>query len=152
MTQTIPYRFFNCFTQWMSRKKLHYCNFGLKVYINKDVKNIHIYWEMHRYIPLIAKWNGVGNIGEKVVEHRPRKYGYTKFGIERFINGFLDLISVSFVNRYKKTPCISSVLWDLFLFFQVFWLLFGWFLKKYMGWKGGCRLGKLPTSPCSFLL
>lgn len=104
LTKTIPSRFFNSVTRLISGIHLHDFNCGLKAYQNKVVKNIHIYGEMHRYIPLIAKWEGFGRIGEKEVVHRPRKYGYTKFGIERFANGFLDLISVSFVNRYKKKP------------------------------------------------
>ncbi|GHB40863.1 glycosyltransferase family 2 protein [Mongoliitalea lutea] len=104
ISKTIPSRFFNGVTRWISGIKLHDFNCGLKAYNKKVVKNIHIYGEMHRYIPLIAKWQGFTKIGEKVVEHRPRKYGVTKFGWERFINGFLDLISVSFVQRYKKKP------------------------------------------------
>ncbi len=104
ITKTIPSRLFNGVTRKISGIQLHDFNCGLKAYKNKVVKQIHIYGEMHRYIPLIAKWNGFTKIGERVVEHRPRKFGVTKFGIERFINGFLDLISVSFVNRYKKKP------------------------------------------------
>jgi glycosyltransferase involved in cell wall biosynthesis len=104
ISKTIPSKFFNWVTRLISGIKLHDFNCGLKAYKNKVVKNIHLYGEMHRYIPLIAKWNGFTNIGEKVVDHRPRKYGVTKFGWERFLNGFLDLISVSFVNRYKKRP------------------------------------------------
>ncbi|GGZ41657.1 glycosyl transferase [Echinicola pacifica] len=103
-TKTIPSKFFNGVTRLISGIKLHDFNCGLKAYRRKVVKQIHLYGEMHRYIPLIAKWNGFTKIGEKVVEHRARKYGSTKFGIERFIHGFLDLISVSFVNRYKKKP------------------------------------------------
>jgi hypothetical protein len=68
------------------------------------VKNIAVYGEMHRYIPVIAKWAGFSKITEKVVEHRERKYGYTKFGLERFINGFLDLLSVTFVSRFRQKP------------------------------------------------
>nr|MBI1231535.1 glycosyltransferase [Cytophagales bacterium] len=104
ITKTIPSRFFNAVTRLLSGIKLHDFNCGLKAYQNKVVKNIHIYGEMHRYIPLIAKWQGFAKIGEREVVHRARKYGVTKFGIERFVNGFLDLISVSFVNRYKKKP------------------------------------------------
>lgn len=84
--------------------ELHDFNCGLKAYQKDVVKNIEVYGEMHRYIPLIAKWNGFYKIGEKVVEHRARKYGTTKFGLERFVNGFLDLISVSFVTRFRKNP------------------------------------------------
>ena len=104
ISKTIPSRLFNGVTRFISGIKLHDFNCGLKAYSKKVVKSIDIYGEMHRYIPLIAKWNGFGKIGEKEVAHRARKYGTTKFGIERFVNGFLDLISVSFVNRYKKNP------------------------------------------------
>lgn len=100
----IPSRFFNYVTRLVSGIRLHDFNCGLKAYHKDVVKNIEVYGEMHRYIPLIAKWNGFYRIGEKVVEHRPRKFGKTKFGIERFVNGFLDLISVSFVTRFRKNP------------------------------------------------
>jgi hypothetical protein len=102
--KTIPSKFFNGVTRWISGIQLHDFNCGLKAYRLKVVKNIHVYGEMHRYIPLLAKWNGFAKIGEKVVQHQARKYGYSKFGLERFLNGFLDLISVSFVHRYKKKP------------------------------------------------
>jgi len=151
ITKTIPSRFFNGFTRWMSGIKLHDFNCGLKAYKNKVVKNIHIYGEMHRYIPLIAKWNGFGNIGEKVVEHRPRKYGYTKFGIERFINGFLDLISVSFVNRYKKNPMHFFGSMGSVSFFSGFlitiWLIF----EKIYGLKRGVPVREITDQPLFFL-
>lgn len=104
ISKTIPSKFFNRVTRWVSGIKLHDFNCGLKAYKKEVVKNIVVYGEMHRYIPLLAKWNGFGKIGEKVVEHRSRKYGTTKFGLERFINGFLDLISVTFVMRFRKRP------------------------------------------------
>lgn len=102
--KTLPSKFFNKITSWVSGIKLHDFNCGLKAYHHSVIKNIEVYGEMHRYIPLIAKWNGFDKIGEKVVEHRARKYGHTKFGLERFFNGFLDLISVSFVTRFRKKP------------------------------------------------
>jgi glycosyltransferase involved in cell wall biosynthesis len=104
ITKTVPSKFFNFITRKISRIKLHDFNCGLKAYRSEVVKNIHIYGEMHRYIPVIAKWNGFDNIGEKIVTHYPRKYGKTKFGFERFINGFLDLISITFVMRFIKKP------------------------------------------------
>ena len=108
-------------TRWISGIKLHDFNCGLKAYKLKVVKNIQVYGEMHRYIPLLAKWNGFGKIGEKVVQHQARKYGVSKFGIERFLNGFLDLISVSFVHRYKKKPMhFFGLLGTLFF---CFWFL-----------------------------
>jgi glycosyltransferase involved in cell wall biosynthesis len=104
ISKTFPSKFFNKITSWVSGIKLHDFNCGLKAYHYKVIKNIDVYGEMHRYIPLIAKWNGFNKIGEKVVEHRARKYGTTKFGLERFVNGFLDLISVTFVFRFRKNP------------------------------------------------
>lgn len=104
ITKTIPSKFFNYITRKISGIKLHDFNCGLKAYKNQVVHNIHVYGEMHRYIPVIAKWNGYSKIGEKVVEHRARKYGSTKFGLERFINGFLDLLSITFVSKFKRKP------------------------------------------------
>lgn len=102
--KTIPSKFFNRVTRMVSGIKLHDFNCGLKAYKLNVVKNITVYGEMHRYIPLIAKWNGFFNIGEKVVEHRARKFGTTKYGWKRFVTGFLDLLSVTFVTRFKKSP------------------------------------------------
>lgn len=102
--KTIPSKFFNWTTTKLSGIKLHDFNCGLKSYKKKVVKSIEVYGEMHRYIPVIAKWAGFRKIGEKVVEHRSRKYGVTKFGLERFINGFLDLASIMFVGKFGKRP------------------------------------------------
>ena len=85
-------------------RNLHDFNCGLKAYKHRVVKNIEVYGEMHRYIPVIAKWAGFTKIGEQVVEHRARKYGKTKFGMSRFINGFLDLLSIFFVGKFGKRP------------------------------------------------
>lgn len=104
ITKTIPSRFFNYVTRRISGIKLHDFNCGLKAYRSRVIKHVDVYGEMHRYIPVIAKWNGFSRIGEKVVEHRARKYGTTKFGLERFINGFLDLVSITFVSRFKRKP------------------------------------------------
>jgi glycosyltransferase involved in cell wall biosynthesis len=104
VSKTIPSWFFNFITRKISGIKLHDFNCGLKAYRSDVVKNIRVYGEMHRYIPVIAKWHGFDRIGEKIVTHYPRKYGRTKFGFERFINGFLDLISITFVMRFIKKP------------------------------------------------
>jgi len=104
ISKTIPSRFFNWVTKKTTGIPLHDFNCGLKAYKLKVVKNIEVYGEMHRYIPVIAKWSGFKKIGEKIVEHRPRKYGTSKFGIERFIKGFLDLASILFVGRFGKRP------------------------------------------------
>lgn len=104
LTKNIPSKIFNGAARWSSGIKLHDFNCGLKAYSNKVVKNIEVYGEMHRYIPVIAKWSGFKKIGEKVVEHRPRKFGVTKFGWERFVNGFLDLATINFVSKFGKRP------------------------------------------------
>jgi glycosyltransferase involved in cell wall biosynthesis len=105
LSKTIPTKFFNFATRRMSGiHNLHDFNCGLKAYKHKVVKNIEVYGEMHRYIPVIAKWAGFTKIGEQVVEHRARKYGKTKFGMSRFINGFLDLLSIFFVGKFGKRP------------------------------------------------
>ncbi len=104
ISKTIPSKFFNFITRKISGIKLHDFNCGLKAYKKKVVKNIEVYGEMHRYIPVIAKWNGFRKIGEKVVVHRARKYGETKYGLERFLFGFLDLLSITFVSKFKKSP------------------------------------------------
>ena len=104
ISKTIPSKFFNYVTRKISGIKLHDFNCGLKAYRKKVVKNIEVYGEMHRYIPVIAKWNGFTKIGEKVVQHRARKYGETKYGLERFLFGFLDLLSITFVSKFKKSP------------------------------------------------
>ncbi|MEA3477880.1 MAG: glycosyltransferase family 2 protein [Bacteroidota bacterium] len=104
ISKTLPSKFFNRITRWISGIKLHDFNCGLKAYKQAVIKEIEVYGEMHRYIPVIAKWAGYNKIGEKVVEHRKRKYGITKFGFERFINGFLDLLSITFVTRFGKKP------------------------------------------------
>jgi glycosyltransferase involved in cell wall biosynthesis len=104
LTKNIPSKIYNTATRRMSGVKLHDMNCGLKAYRKEVVKSIEVYGEMHRYIPVIAKWAGFRKIGEKVVSHQKRKYGVTKFGWERFINGFLDLISIMFVSRFGKKP------------------------------------------------
>jgi hypothetical protein len=104
LTKTIPTKLFNAATRFISGIKLNDFNCGLKAYKKDVVKNIEVYGEMHRYIPVIAKWAGFKKIGEQVVQHRSRKYGTTKFGLERFINGFLDLLSIFFVGKFGKKP------------------------------------------------
>src|SRR5690606_25562092 len=105
LTKTIPTKLFNAATRSMSGiKNLHDFNCGLKAYKKDVVKNIEVYGELHRYIPVIAKWAGFEKITEKVVQHRERKYGTTKFGLERFINGFLDLLSITFMAKFSKRP------------------------------------------------
>ena len=104
ITKTIPTKLYNWTTRKMSGIYLNDFNCGLKAYKKEVVKNIEVYGEMHRYIPVIAKWRGFANIGEKVVQHQARKYGSSKFGLERFVNGFLDLMSITFVSKFGKKP------------------------------------------------
>ena len=104
LSKTIPSRFFNWVTRHFSGLPLHDFNCGLKVYRREVVKNINVYGELHRYIPLLAKWEGYDRVTEQEVQHHPRKYGTTKFGTERFIQGFLDLITVVFLTRYAVRP------------------------------------------------
>lgn len=102
--KTLPSKLFNAVTRRASGIKLHDFNCGLKAYKNEVVKNVEVYGEMHRYIPVIAKWAGFRRIGEKVVNHQPRKFGYSKFGWERMLNGFLDILSIMFVGKFGKRP------------------------------------------------
>ena len=104
LSKTLPSRFFNWVTRKTSGIKLHDFNCGLKAYRNEVIKNIEVYGEMHRYIPVIAKYAGFTKIGEKVVAHQSRKYGVTKFGLDRFIKGFLDLLSITFVSKFGRRP------------------------------------------------
>lgn len=104
ITKTIPTKLYNAVLRKMSGIKLHDFNCGLKVYRKEVVKSIEVYGEMHRYLPVLAKWNGFGRIGEKVVSHQARKYGKSKFGLSRFINGPLDLLSIMLVGKFAKRP------------------------------------------------
>lgn len=104
ISKTIPSKFFNWITRIVSGIQLNDFNCGLKAYRQEVVKSIEVFGEMHRYIPLLAKQAGFKKIGEKVVEHRARKYGVTKFGLERFLNGFLDLMTLVFLGRFGKKP------------------------------------------------
>ena len=100
----------------MSGIHLHDFNCGLKAYRKNAVKSIEVFGEMHRYIPVIAKKAGFGKIGEKIVRHQKRKYGKTKFGMERFINGFLDLLTISFISKFGKRPMHFFGLWGTIIF------------------------------------
>ncbi len=104
ITKTIPSKFFNFTTRKISGIKLHDFNCGLKAYSHELVKNLEVHGEMHRYIPLIARWNGFSRIGEKAVAHQERKYGRTKYGLSRFIKGYLDLLSITFMAKFGKRP------------------------------------------------
>ena len=125
ISKTLPSKFFNAVTSKISGIQLHDFNCGLKAYDVNVVKNISVYGEMHRYIPVLAKWAGFTKITEKVVEHRERKYGYSKFGWERFVRGFLDLLSITFVGRFAQRPMHFFGSWGM-----VFFLLGTFFTMK----------------------
>jgi len=129
ITKTIPSRFFNLVTRLISGIKLHDFNCGLKAYKNEVVKNVELYGEMHRYIPVLAKWQGFSNIGEQVVAHQKRKYGKTKFGFERFIFGFLDLLTITFVTRFRRRPM------HFFGTFGVISFFFGFISAAWIIWQ-----------------
>lgn len=125
LTKNLPSKLFNAAARGMSKINLNDFNCGLKAYKKKVVKSIEVYGEMHRYVPVLAKWSGFRKIGEKVVEHRARKYGLTKFGWDRFINGFLDLLTIFFVGKFGKRPMHFFGLWGT-LFFMAGLLIFSY--------------------------
>lgn len=127
LSKTIPTKLFNWATRKMTGIYLHDFNCGLKAYRYDLVKSIEVYGEMHRYIPAIAKWAGFTKITEKAVAHQERKYGVTKFGMERFINGFLDLLSITFVGKFGKRPMHIFGLFGTLMFF------FGFVMAAYVG-------------------
>jgi glycosyltransferase involved in cell wall biosynthesis len=116
LTKNLPSKLYNYVTGRMSGVKLHDMNCGLKIYRKKVIKSIEVYSEMHRYIPVLAKWAGFKKITEKPVAHQARKYGVSKFGWERFVNGFLDLGSILFVGKYGKKPMHIFGLWGTIVF------------------------------------
>ncbi|WP_316832116.1 glycosyltransferase family 2 protein [Pedobacter aquatilis] len=137
ITKTIPTKLFNAATRKMSGIELNDFNCGLKAYRSDVIKTIEVYGEMHRYIPVIAKWAGFNKIEEQVVEHRARKYGTTKFGFSRFINGFLDLLSIFFVGKFGKRPMhFFGSLGVLSFFVGIVMALYTLFEKQYLIWKG----------------
>ena len=141
ISKTVPSRFFNMVTRWMYGIKLHDFNCGLKAYKNEVIKNLQLYGEMHRYIPVMAKWQGFSKIGEQVVVHQKRKYGKTKFGFERFIFGFLDLLTITFVSKFRKRPM------HFFGTFGVLSFLFGFVSASWIIWQkiDAVYLSKVPV-------
>ena len=141
ITKTVPTKLYNSVTRMMSGIKLHDMNCGLKAYKKEVVKSVEVYGDMHRYIPVLAKKAGFSKIGEKVVQHQARQFGVTKFGMERFINGPLDLMSVLFMTRFGKRPMhVFGFLGGLMFvlgFVFTFWVL----LQKalYIIWEIGTK-------------
>ncbi|MBI9039511.1 MAG: glycosyltransferase [Bacteroidales bacterium] len=129
LSKRIPSKFFNLITRKISGIKLHDFNCGLKAYKSDVVKSIEVYGEMHRYIPVIAKWAGFSKIGERVVQHQERKYGKSKFGSGRLIKGFLDLLSISFVSKFGRRPMHLFGTWGVVLF------LIGFVIAGYLAYS-----------------
>jgi hypothetical protein len=147
ISKTWPSRFFNMVTSRMSGIRLHDFNCGLKAYQQVVVKNITVYGEMHRYIPVIAKWAGFTRITEKVVEHRERKYGQSKFGWERMMRGFLDLLTLTFIGRFAKRPMHFFGTWG------VLSLLLGLAFTLKILWDklDAVFISKIPLKPIFYL-
>ncbi|HQW55216.1 MAG TPA: glycosyltransferase family 2 protein [Saprospiraceae bacterium] len=137
LSKTIPTKLFNFATRKMSRLELNDFNCGLKAYRDEVVHGIEVYGEMHRYIPVLVKWAGFNRITEKVVQHRERKYGVTKFGFSRFINGFLDLLSIFFVGKFGKKPMHFFGTLGVFSFMIGFVILFYLSISKLWSNVGG---------------
>ncbi len=132
LSKTIPTRLFNATVRLFSGIPLHDFNCGLKSYSYHVVKNLEVYNDMHRFLPYMSKLAGFGKIGEKVVHHYPRKYGKTKFGLNRFINGYLDLLVLWFVGKYGRKPMHIFGLWGSLMFVLGFIALFAILLHKYI--------------------
>jgi glycosyltransferase involved in cell wall biosynthesis len=140
VTKNLPSKLYNGVNRWISGIKLHDMNCGLKAYRKKVVKSIEVYGEMHRFIPVIAKQAGFDKIGEKVVVHRARKYGVSKFGWERFINGFLDLLSIQFITRFGKKPMHFFGLYGTLMFMLGFGMTLYLIVSKFF--FGGSMINK----------
>lgn len=140
-SKNLPSKFYNWTARRMSGIKLHDFNCGIKAYRKQVVKSIEVYGDMHRYIPVLAKWAGFKKIGEKVVQHQERKYGTTKFGIERFIRGPLDLLSVMFISKFGKRPMHIFGIWGAIMF------MIGFGLATYLGIHKIIAITKGVTAP-----
>ena len=133
LSKTIPTKLFNATARKVSGiHNLHDFNCGLKSYRKDVVKNIEVYGEMHRYIPYLAKNAGFTKIGEKVVHHQARKYGKTKFGLNRFVNGYLDLITLSFLSKFGVKPMHFFGLWGSVMFIVCFFIVLGLLISKFV--------------------
>ncbi|WP_051296153.1 glycosyltransferase family 2 protein [Eisenibacter elegans] len=151
LSKTLPTKLFNYVTRLFSGIKLHDFNCGLKAYRAPVVQSIELYGEMHRYIPVLAKWAGFERIGEKKVQHQARKYGYTKFGLERFLYGFLDLLSITFVTRFRKRPMhffgTMGVLSFMAGFVIACWLI----AEQFFGWNAQVGKSLVTNRPLFYL-
>ena len=151
IAKNFPSKVYNATVRCMTGIKLHDMNCGLKAYHNRVVKSIEVYGEMHRYIPVLAAKAGFTRIGEKVVEHSPRKYGVTKFGLSRFTNGFLDLLTILFMSRFGKKPM------HLFGFLGIMMFMVGFLSAAWLGAQkiyhvhAGVRANLVTDSPYFYL-
>ena len=151
LAKNIPSKFFNWTTRKMSGIQLHDFNCGLKAYRKDVVKSIEVYSEMHRYIPLIAKWAGFNKIGEKVVVHQKRKYGVTKFGLNRFVNGYLDLLTITFTTRFGKKPMHAFGVWGSVAFLLGFICAIWLIIAKLVHQSNGVPFRQVTDQPLFFL-
>ncbi|MCG8882926.1 glycosyltransferase family 2 protein [Tenacibaculum finnmarkense] len=151
LTKNIPSKLFNWAARKTSGLQLNDFNCGLKAYKNEVIKTVKVSGEMHRYIPVLAKNEGFNNIGEKIVQHQARKYGVTKFGMDRFVNGFLDLITISFLSKFGKRPMHIFGLWGTFMFFFGFLSAFFIGSMKIYHLFAGIKAILITDNPCFFI-
>ncbi len=151
LTKNIPSKIYNWTARRITKVKLHDMNCGLKAYRNEVVKNIEVYGDMHRYIPYIAKSAGYTNIGETVVVHHKRKFGKSKFGISRFFNGFLDLMSLNFLSRFGKKPMHIFGVWGILSFFAGFVIAIWLILDKIISQIHGLKFRPVTEQPLFYL-
>jgi glycosyltransferase involved in cell wall biosynthesis len=150
-TKNIPSKFYNFIVRKMTRIKLHDMNCGLKAYKGRVVKSVEVYGDMHRFIPVLAKWAGFRKIGEKVVIHHERKYGVTKFGLERFIRGPLDLMSVMFISKFGKRPMHLFGVLGTLVFLLGFGITLYMGIHKLIAYYDGIRLERITQNPLFYL-
>ncbi len=151
LSKNLPSKLYNATARKVTGIKLHDMNCGLKAYKNEVVKNIEVYGEMHRYIPYLAKNAGFGNIGEKVVQHHKRKFGKSKFGLDRFVNGFLDLISLWFLSRFGKKPMHFFGLIGSFTFLVGFIISIWIIIDKLISQAQGLKFRAVTDQPLFYL-
>ncbi len=151
LSKNIPSKLYNWTVRRMTGIKLHDMNCGLKAYKNKVVKSIEVYGDMHRFIPVLAKWAGYKKIGEKVVKHQERKYGVTKFGLERFVRGPLDLLSVMFISRFGKRPMHLFGVWGSIMFLVGFFAALWVGIQKLYAVKHGIRMDLVTDNPYFYI-
>ena len=151
LTKNLPSKLYNATARMITGIHLHDMNCGLKAYRNEVVKNIEVYGEMHRYIPYLAKNAGFGKIGEKPIQHEKRKYGKSKFGIDRFVNGFLDLLSLWFLSTFGKKPMhffgFSGLVMFLVGFIMTIWIIVGKLVQQ----SNGVRFRAVTDQPLFYL-